>query len=79
MRIGVPGQARLSLVRQSPLLRGRFSFQVSRVQKVGCTEVGSYSKHWPCLFPQHGPGKKHQRKIELTVWQQELVDLDPAP
>jgi hypothetical protein len=18
-----------------------------------------YSKHWPCLFPQHGPGKKH--------------------
>jgi hypothetical protein len=27
MRIGWPGQARLSLVRQSPLLRGRFSFQ----------------------------------------------------
>jgi hypothetical protein len=27
MRIGWPGQARLSLVRQSPLVRGRFSFQ----------------------------------------------------
>ena len=27
MRIGGAGQARLSLVRQSPLLRGRFSFQ----------------------------------------------------
>jgi transposase len=27
MRIGRPGQARLSLVQQSPLLRGRFSFQ----------------------------------------------------
>jgi ribosomal protein S18 acetylase RimI-like enzyme len=27
MRIGWPGHARLSLVRQSPLLRGRFSFQ----------------------------------------------------
>jgi hypothetical protein len=27
MRIGGPGRARLSLVRQSPLLRGRFSFQ----------------------------------------------------
>jgi hypothetical protein len=53
--------------------------KVSRVKKVGCTEVASYSKHWPCLFPQHGPGKKHQRKIELTVWQQELVDLDPRP
>ena len=40
--------------------------KVSRVACVGCTEVASFSKHWPCLFPQHGPGKKHQRKIELT-------------
>jgi Homeodomain-like domain len=53
--------------------------KVSRIPKIGCTEVASYSKHWPCLFPQHGPGKKHQRKIELTPWQQELVDLDPRP
>jgi len=53
--------------------------KVSRVACVGCTEVSSFSKHWPCLFPQHGPGKKHLRKIELTVWQQELVDLDPRP
>ncbi|HET9874567.1 MAG TPA: helix-turn-helix domain-containing protein [Mycobacterium sp.] len=22
-----------------------------------CVEVSLYSKHWPCLFPQHGPGK----------------------
>ena len=29
-------------------------------------EVASFSKHWPCLFPQHGPGRKHERKIELT-------------
>lgn len=55
--------------------------KVSWVSKAGegCTEVASYSKHWPCLFPQHGPGKKHERKIELTPWQQELVDLDPRP
>ena len=53
--------------------------KVNRVRKEGCTEVAAYSKHWPCLFPQHGPGKKHQRKIELTVWQQELVDADPRP
>jgi hypothetical protein len=45
----------------------------------GCWEVYSFSKHWPCLFPQHGPGRKHERKIELTPWQQELVDLDPRP
>jgi len=42
-------------------------------------EIYSLSKHWPCLFPQHGPGRKHERKIELTPWQQELVDLDPRP
>lgn len=28
-------------------------------------EVSMYSKHWPCLFPQHGPGKKHHRQITL--------------
>ena len=27
----------------------------------GCVEVSLYSKHWPCLFPQHGPGRKHKR------------------
>ena len=26
--------------------------------------VSSYSKHWPRLFPQHGPGVKHKRRIE---------------
>jgi len=53
--------------------------KVSRTPKIGCTEVAAYSKHWPCLFPQHGPGRKHERKIELTGWQQELVDRDPRP
>ncbi len=23
-----------------------------------CAEVSAYWKHWPCLVPQHGPGKK---------------------
>ena len=36
--------------------------------------VQSYSNHWPCFVPQHGPGKKHDRQISLTDWQQELVD-----
>ena len=35
-------------------------------------EVSSFSKSWPCLLPQHGPGKKHQRPIVLTDWQLEL-------
>jgi hypothetical protein len=47
---------------------------VFSVQRTGCTEVKSTSKHWPCMFPQHGPGRKHKRKIELEPWQQAVVD-----
>jgi hypothetical protein len=35
-------------------------------------------KHWPCLFPQHGAGRKHERVIALDSWQQELVRAFPA-
>jgi hypothetical protein len=51
---------------------------VLTVQRIGCTEVKSYSRHWPCLFPQHGPGKKHLRKIELAGWQQVIVEQYPG-
>lgn len=37
----------------------------------------SYNSHWPCLFPQHGPGRKHNRRIELQGWQQEIVGAHP--
>jgi hypothetical protein len=47
---------------------------VQRVQKQGCVSVQSYSKHWPCLLPQHGPGRKHERPISLTSWQQPVID-----
>jgi hypothetical protein len=42
-----------------------------------CFEVFSYSKAWPCLIPQSGPGAKHTRPIELALWQREWVDLIP--
>jgi len=42
-----------------------------------CIEVYGYSKSWPCLFPQHGSGKKHERAIELTCWQVGLVRDHP--
>jgi hypothetical protein len=45
--------------------------------KTGCVEVKSYTKHWVCMFPQHGPGKKHERRIALEPWQQEIVDAHP--
>jgi len=41
-------------------------------------EVSAYSKSWPCLFPQHGSGRKHERRIELAEWQRELVARHPA-
>ena len=41
-------------------------------------EVSAYWKCWPCFFPQHGPGKKHERLIALTDWQLELVDRWPS-
>jgi Homeodomain-like domain len=39
--------------------------------------VAAASSIWPMAFPQHGPGKKHRRRIELAAWQQEIVDLFP--
>ncbi|MBL1097112.1 transcriptional regulator [Streptomyces coffeae] len=51
--------------------------RVCRVRRQGCVMVTSYSKHWPCLFPQHGPGKKHDRIIALEPWQQQIVDVHP--
>ncbi|CAM5572115.1 transcriptional regulator [Streptomyces abikoensis] len=46
-------------------------------RKQGCVLVTSTSKHWPCYFPQHGPGKKHERAIVLEPWQQQIVDAHP--
>jgi hypothetical protein len=51
---------------------------VHRTQAVGYTSLVSYWKHWPCLFPQHGPGRKHQREIKLTDWQEALVVEEPG-
>jgi hypothetical protein len=52
--------------------------KVQIVERTGCVAVQSYSNHWPCLFPQHGSGKKHNRVIELAAWQQEIVDQYPG-
>jgi Homeodomain-like domain-containing protein len=42
-------------------------------------EVHAYSKSWPCLFPQHGPGPKHQRRILLRDWQWAATVRNPRP
>lgn len=50
---------------------------VRRVARTGCIAVESTSTHWPCLLPQHGPGKKHERSIEPEVWQEDIVGEFP--
>jgi Homeodomain-like domain len=44
-----------------------------------CAVVSVYSSQLPCLFPQHGPGMKHLRRIELAEWQQEIVEAHTEP
>lgn len=51
--------------------------KVGLVRRDGCTEVYSFSKHWPCLFPQHGPGRKHLRSIVLADWQERILEAHP--
>lgn len=50
---------------------------VSFVQSEGCIRINSYWKHWPCVFPQHGAGRKHERTIRLEGWQHSIVDRCP--
>jgi hypothetical protein len=45
----------------------------------GATVVHSNWQHWPCLFPQHGPGRKHERPIVMETWQREIVEAHPGP
>lgn len=52
--------------------------KVGVVQSIGCVEVNAYWKHWPCVFPQHGEGRKHERRIVLARWQEEVVRRRPA-
>jgi hypothetical protein len=40
-------------------------------------EISCYSNLWPQLIPQHGPGKKHQRRIVLEPWQERIVRAHP--
>jgi hypothetical protein len=37
----------------------------------------AYHGHWTCLFPQHGPGKKHHRPIVLEPWQRSALSQAP--
>jgi Homeodomain-like domain len=57
-------------------IRGRTPF-VQKHANSNCVDVSSYWKSWPCLLPQHGAGRKHDRRIILTSWQRTLVERWP--
>ena len=46
---------------------------VGRRLRPGIVAVGVYSRHLPCLFPQHGDGMKHTRPIVLEPWQSRIA------
>jgi hypothetical protein len=54
------------------------SSSVCNVSRAGCTQIKSYAVHWPCLFPQHGSGRKHTRDIVLAPWQAAIVAEHPG-
>jgi len=44
----------------------------------GCLITTVSWKHWPCLFPQHGAGRKHERALVMADWQRAIVDEHPG-
>jgi hypothetical protein len=68
---GLMDEAMDSLFRVNP------GVAINAVARSGCADVMATWKHWPCLFPQHGPGRKHQRTIILENWQREIVRAYP--
>jgi hypothetical protein len=43
----------------------------------GCLVAIASSPLGPLAFPQHGPGRKHERPIELEGWQREITHRRP--
>jgi hypothetical protein len=70
---GIITSAQLAMAR----VRGKPAAVLNRADN--CVEVSSYWRGWPCLFPQHGTGKKHDRRISLEAWQQKLLERSPEP
>ena len=52
--------------------------RVGFIRRGNCIRVSSYSGAWPQLLPQHGAGKKHERRIDLMPWQRGLVRSYPG-
>ena len=51
---------------------------IERPRNMNMVNVQLTAKQWRCLFPQHGPGRKHLRPIVLVPWQQDIVVAHPG-
>ena len=49
-----------------------------RSSSADCVHVQACGKLWLHAFPQHGPGRKHERTIALQRWQQDIVKRHPG-
>lgn len=54
-----------------------FETEVNVCNKTGCKEIICYKNNMTEIFPQHGPGKKHEREIVLRNWQKDIVRKYP--
>lgn len=58
-------------------------FRHSRLHRTAIREsttvLSVYAQHLSCLFPQHGPGKKHDRAVDLEPWQRDAIAAAPWP
>jgi hypothetical protein len=50
---------------------------VSERPRARWVNVCSCSRWWPVLLPQHGSGRKHERRIVLTRWQRAITTAHP--
>ena len=53
--------------------------RVCHVRGPGVIVVQNCWNHWPCVFPQHGPGRKHERRLALETWQRDSITAHPGP
>jgi hypothetical protein len=88
LRIGRSHRLRVSLDARYPIIVADAEALLTRMfpanrcgraqRDHGATQIVSVDHgHLPCLFPQHGPGRKHERAIRLEPWQQ--ATLGDAP
>jgi hypothetical protein len=68
----IVAEIRSAIERCAPGVRRR----VNRKSDNGLVVLAS-SPIWPLAFPQHGPGRKHERPIELEPWQREITRRHP--